>query len=122
MLLKPLDFCVAVPALALVIVSFLFAYSGAGGDSSVYLKNENSEWVFPANTNETVTVTGPLGETVIEISDGSAGIISSPCANKTCIAAGVIRSTGQWAACLPNRVMLYIGEGKTESDIDAAAW
>ena len=122
MLLKPLDFTIAVPALALVIASFFFAYSGSGGEPSVHLKNENSEWIFPANANETVNVTGPLGETVVEISDGSARITSSPCANKTCIAAGVIRSTGQWAVCLPNRVMLYIGEGKTENEIDAAAW
>ena len=121
-MLKPFDFCIALPALAAVVASFFFAYSGQDGEASVFLKNNGGEWVYPVNANETVNVTGPLGTTVVEISDGAARIISSPCANKTCIASGAVRSTGQWAACLPNSVMLYIGAGETDNGIDAAVW
>jgi len=117
--LKLFDFFIAVPALGAVIVSFFFAYSGAGGSPSVFLKSENSEWVFPINATETVTVSGPLGETAVEISGGSARVTASPCINKTCITAGAVRSPGQWTACLPNRVLLFIGEG--ENDVDATA-
>jgi hypothetical protein len=105
-----------------VIASFFFAYVNPDGSPSVRLKNENGEWVFPANANETVNVPGPLGETVVEISGGSARITASPCINQTCVAAGAVRSPGQWAACLPNRVMLYVGKGEAENDVDAAAW
>ena len=119
--LKLFDFFIAVPALGAVIFSFFFAYSGSGGPRSVFLKSENSEWVFPVDVTETVTVSGPLGETLVEISGGSARVISSPCVNKTCITAGAVRSSGQWTACLPNRVLLFIGEGQTENDVDATA-
>jgi hypothetical protein len=42
--------------------------------------------------------------------------------NQTCVASGAVHAPGQWAACLPNRVMLYVSEGKTEDNVDAAAW
>jgi len=42
--------------------------------------------------------------------------------NQTCVSAGRILKAGQWTACLPNRVMLYIDEGEANNDVDAAAW
>jgi len=124
--LKLFDFFIAVPALGVVIASFFIAYTGAGGPSLVFLKSENNEWVFPIDADETVTAPGPLGETVIEISGGAARITASPCVNRICVAAGKISSPGRWAACLPNRVLLFISPssetGKTDSDVDAAAW
>ena len=122
-MLKPLDFGITIPLLGIVAASFVAAYSGAGrGGGAVFLKGEGGEWVFPVDAVETLTVAGPLGDTVVEINGEGARVIASPCLNQTCVAAGVVRSSGQWAACLPNRVMLYIGEGKNKDDVDAAAW
>jgi len=120
---KPFDFGIAIPLLGVVIASFVAAYSDAGrGGGVVFLKGEGGEWVFPVDAVETLTVAGPLGDTVVGISGEGARVIASPCLNQTCVAAGVVRSSGQWAVCLPNRVMLYIGEGTNENDVDAAAW
>lgn len=116
------DFFIIIPALGAVIVSFFFAYSGTAGLPSVFLKGESGEWVFPLDAVETILVSGPLGVTEVEISGGTARITASPCANRICIIAGAIRSAGQWTACLPNRVVLFIGEGGTEDDVDATAW
>ena len=121
-MLKPFDICIAIPALGAVIASFFFAYAGAGGHSTVNLKGDSGEWVFSANAVETISLSGPLGDTVIAIYGGAARITSSPCMNQTCVSTGAIRSPGQWAACLPNRVMAYIGEAKTANDIDTTAW
>ena len=126
--LKPFDFFITVPALGAVIASFFFVYSSPGDHGSVCLKSDTGEWVFPADACETVNVTGPLGVTVIEISGGSAHITASPCINQTCVTGGVVRSPGQWLACLPNRVMLYItpssenGNNKNENNVDTATW
>jgi len=123
MLLKPFDFGIAIPLLGLVIASFFGAYLNAGGRSTVNLKGEGGEWVFPLDAVETMSVSGPLGDTVIEISGSAARIVSSPCQNQTCVAAGALHAPGQWAACLPNRVMLYVGENeKKENNVDAASW
>jgi len=115
-----------IPALAFVTGSFFLIYSGADGRSSVNLKSDTGEWVFPSDTSETVKVSGPLGETIIEISGGSARITASPCNNQTCVTAGSVRSPGQWSACLPNRVILYISPSsagsESETDVDAAVW
>ena len=119
---KPLDCLITIPALGAVVVSFFLVYAGSDNRPSVWLRSENGEWVYPVDANETINTEGPLGTTVIEISGGSARITASPCLNQTCIASGSIRRPGQWAACLPNRVMLYIGEGESKNGVDATAW
>ena len=127
MLIKPLDFGIILPAFAVVAASFFFAYSGASSQSSISIKGENSEWIFPLDAEETVTIPGPLGDSVVEIHDGSVRFLASPCANQTCVASGSIDSQGQWAACLPNKVMLVIAPEKHNSvrddnNIDASTW
>ena len=124
-MLKPFDVGIAIPLLGIVAASFVAAYSGVGGggaSAAVFLKGEGGEWVFPVDAVETLTVAGPLGDTVVEIDGEGARVIASPCLNQTCVAAGAVRLPGQWAACLPNRVMLYIGEGNNNDDVDAAVW
>ncbi|MDR0316511.1 MAG: NusG domain II-containing protein [Treponema sp.] len=133
MLLKPFDFGIIIPAFGLVLASFFFVYSGAADQSIIHLKAESGEWLFPQDAVETITVQGPLGDTVIAIQGGAARVLSSPCANQTCVAAGAIHSHGQWTACLPNKVMVYIdgtaalgdsgrrGAGD-ESGVDATVW
>jgi len=121
-MLKPLDFCVLVPALVVVVASFVFVYSGGGGSPSVNLRGDGGRWVFPLDASETVVISGPLGDTVIEITGGMARVVSSPCADQVCVVMGAVRNSGQWAACLPNRVMLYISAGGDQGDVDATAW
>ncbi|MCL2139867.1 MAG: NusG domain II-containing protein [Treponema sp.] len=122
-IVKPLDWGIIFTALVLVITSFYFAYSGSNSPAMVNIKSGNDEWLFPIDAEETLAFSGPLGETVINISDGKARFISSPCMNQTCVASGAVQIPGQWAACLPNRIMLFIGEGdiKIESNVDAVS-
>ena len=124
-----MDYGIILPALALVIASFFFAYKGSPARSGIAVKAEQGEWVFPPDAKETIRVQGPLGETIIEIQNNKGRIISSPCANQTCVSSGEVHSQGQWAACLPNKVMLYIaGEKKASvlnkdaADVDASSW
>lgn len=129
MLLKPFDFGILISAFGAVLASFVFAYSGADARYTIRLQGAGAEWVFPQDAEEIVTVAGPLGDTVVAIKNGAACVLSSPCVNQTCVAAGVIRHQGQWTACLPNKVMVFIEGaearnpmGRDTSDVDAAAW
>jgi hypothetical protein len=124
--LKSFDYVCLVLALALVLLAFIPVYGGAGDQYTINLKAEGGTWVFPRDAEETVRVPGPLGDTVVEIRDGRARVLSSPCQNQTCVAAGYIHAHGQWTACLPNRVLVSVegrekrsGEG---AEVDAAAW
>jgi len=120
-LLRPADALIAAPALGAVILSFFVAYSG-GGRPVANLRGDGGHWVFPLDSTETIALEGPLGATEIEIRGGEARVLSSPCRDLVCVAAGAIRSRGQWAACLPNRVILYISApGGAADGVDATA-
>jgi len=122
MLLKPFDFGIVILAFAVVVASFVVVYAGGGGRPVVNLRAEGGRWVFPLDASETVVVSGPLGDTVIEIRDNGARVVSSPCMDQTCVVRGAVRLSGQWSACLPNRVMLYVSAGGDGDDVDATAW
>jgi hypothetical protein len=115
-------------ALSAVLVAAIPVYGGGGDQYTVTLKGEGGTWVFPGDAEETVAVAGPLGDTVVEIRGRRARVLSSPCQNQTCVAAGYIHSRGQWTACLPNRVLVSVAGGSGEKksgeggEVDAAAW
>ncbi|MDR3138813.1 MAG: NusG domain II-containing protein [Treponema sp.] len=125
--LRPFDYVALGLAAAITLGTSLAVYAGSGASEEVVITGERDRWVFPRDAAETVAVPGPLGDTVVELRDGSARVIASPCANQTCIAAGAVRSHGQWIACLPNRVLVSVAAGdqdpSRDSDgIDGAAW
>ncbi|GHT65262.1 hypothetical protein FACS1894110_06710 [Spirochaetia bacterium] len=121
--LKPLDFVVIGAALALTAFSAFMIYAKPQNTYQVMIQNSDKVWVFPLDAEETLTAPGPLGDTVIEIRDRRVRVLSSPCDNQTCVAAGHIDSNGQWVACLPNNVFVAI-EGKDDIDgiLDITAW
>ena len=84
----------------------------------VLIRSRDNEWVFPLSAEETITVSGPLGDTTVKISGKRAWVESSPCKNQTCTTIGYIQRQGTWSACLPNNVLLMI-EGSDEQDVDA---
>jgi len=104
-------------------VTFYFAYSVyfiSQGNAQVLIRGQGSEWTFPVDAGETITVSGPLGNTIVIIANNQAWVEKSPCFNQTCVASGIISRQGQWAACLPNNVLVMI-QG-TGDDVDAVSW
>ena len=61
---------------------------------------------------------GPLGVTIIEVVDGGARVVSSPCLNKICMQTGVIRLPGDVAVCVPNGILLRLEGGVPDSRFD----
>jgi hypothetical protein len=121
-LLKPLDIPVIVLAAAITIIIGLRAYGRGANSLNVVVRGTGKTWIFPLEAEERVSVAGSIGETLVEIRNGRAAIVSSPCGGQTCVAAGELNKNGQWAACLPNRVFILIeGTGGTDV-IDAASW
>jgi hypothetical protein len=120
---KPLDFCIIGVSCALTALSAVAVYGRSRDAERVIVQGEDNTWVFPLDAEESVSVSGPLGETVVEISGGQSRVLSSPCANQTCVAAGHLNRQGQWAACLPNKVFVYIeGTGDGDTTLDSTTW
>jgi hypothetical protein len=116
---------VVIAALGAVLIAlFSFRiYAPGGATARLVVEGEGRRWDFPLDAAETLSVPGPLGDTVVELRGRQARIVSSPCPNQSCIAAGAIHRHGQWIACLPNRVMVRLESGAREGrDLDAASW
>ena len=77
------------------------------------VETEDGSYAYSLSEDGLHSFSGPLGTTVIEIRDGKARVISSPCRNGICMEAG-------WSStlcCLPNRIIATVSG--TEEDIDA---
>jgi hypothetical protein len=125
--LRILDYGAAGLALGITILASLSVYAGSGSAEEVVVTGTEGRWIFPRDVTETLTVAGPLGDTVVELRDGEARVLASPCTNQLCIAAGAVRSHGQWIACMPNKVLISITGGETASargldEIDGSSW
>ncbi|MDR2542716.1 MAG: NusG domain II-containing protein [Treponema sp.] len=109
----------------LVVASITFytaynVYMKPQGGSMILIRGQGSEWTFPVDADETIIVTGFIGNTTVRIQNNHAWVESSPCRNQTCVATGLISRQGQWAACLPNNVLLMI-QGIRDDGIDVIA-
>lgn len=62
------------------------------------------------------SVQGPLGKTVVQVQNGKARIVSSPCPDKICVRMGWVKMPGQSAICIPNQVLLRINSKNDKVD------
>ena len=93
-------------------------FSQRAGSWVVIEVNHKEVKRLPLSQNQVVHVTGPIGETEVEIKDGKARVLKSPCNRKLCIKSGYIQYADRFAACLPNRVVVRV-LGGTQRGIDA---
>jgi hypothetical protein len=121
--LRPLDVLIIALSSAVAALSAVAVYGHARDSGQVIVQGEGKTWVFPLDADEKIAVPGPIGETVVEISGMRSRVLSSPCANQTCVAAGYLDHQGQWTACLPNKVFIYIeGTEKDDGSPDSTTW
>jgi len=114
---KTLDVLAFLIAIAVSALIAFQAYGNQSGTLQVSIKGDSGEWLFPLESNRTIEIEGPLGETVVVIEAGSVRVSSSPCREKTCVKSGPVNKAGRWIACLPNRVIIAI-TGRSEQELD----
>ena len=62
------------------------------------------------------TVEGALGAVVLQIRDGAVRVLDVSCPRRICCQMGWIKKSGQVIVCLPNRLIVRIGEQRGEFD------
>ena len=97
--------------LAFAILASVFATfwraDGHGAEAVVYV--DGQRWArLNLFHNQDIYAPGLLGDSHIQVFDGQARFINSPCPNKLCVHTGWIKQGGENATCLPNRVSLQI--------------
>ena len=115
------DAAVLIVTVLLIGVFTYYAYSSGGSSKSVHIKSSGEEWIYPLDEERTITLPGPVGNTVIAIEDGSVHVVSSDCREKICVRSGHIHRAGGWIVCLPNRIFIRI-EGSEEEEVDAGTF
>jgi hypothetical protein len=115
---KPLDFTFFLITLLCLVLAFFWTYSPVNEDLLLYVKTDNGQWYYTLQQKAEYTFSGPLGESIVYIDQGEAWMEESPCENKTCILRGKLHRSGQWTACLPNRIFLSIEGPLNEEDTD----
>jgi hypothetical protein len=76
-------------------------------------------YILPVDKNTMVSVDGPEGKTFVEIKDRSVRITKSPCHNKLCVQQGWVKKGS--IVCLPNRVVVTIGNHEDNKTVDATS-
>jgi len=106
----PGDIVVAILTVLLLVGLYAHYWSGLGGEGerARIVAADNEVRIVPLSEDATLTVHGPLGDSVIEIRQGRIRFIESPCHGKQCIHAGWLHSAGSFAACLPNRISITV--------------
>ena len=75
------------------------------------------------NSGEDKTFSIPQDQNVVIhlYKDGAIAFVKSDCPDKVCIHAGKLRASGQFAACLPNGIIIKIvpvdGNGNDDADL-----
>jgi hypothetical protein len=90
-----------------VALSFaLFWRPSAPADRLILATPSGREEITDLSGRRTLEIEGRLGISRIEIRDGQARFVTSPCHGKYCIHSGWLRRGGDVSACLPNGISL----------------
>jgi hypothetical protein len=60
------------------------------------------------NKDRTLHVHGERGDSIMEVHDGKVRFKDSACTSKRCVLSGWLQHSGEFAACLPNKVSVAL--------------
>lgn len=104
---------------SVVLVASLYWFFWQGNDTAQeveVLVDGKKTHILDLFENKRVTIQGSLGESIIEIKDGQARFLSSPCNTSFCVRSGWQDHGGDFVACLPNGVSLHLVGGNKVYD------
>lgn len=74
----------------------------------LFIKNDEGIKKYSLNKDAVIEVHGKIGDTEIEIKDGRARFLHSPCKKKICEKRGWVSREGEYAICIPNGIFIWI--------------
>lgn len=99
--------------LVLVLSGLPFVYqifwqqTGAAEYADIFVDTSHQHQLH-LTADQVSSIQGVLGVSKLEIKQGQIRFIDSPCKGKVCIKQGWIKSNGELAACLPNKVAIQL--------------
>ena len=107
-IIKILDVPIVLFVAFITIFSFFYVYALEGEAYDLVIKYLEKEWIYHIEKDVELEIEGAIGITKIRIKNAQVSVLSSACPHKTCVASPPLKKVGDWNACLPNQVFLYI--------------
>lgn len=103
-------------SLAMLIGLYSHLWRDVGPVDHVTIATGQETRVFSIEHDQRIVVDGLQGQSMIEVSDGRARFIASPCGGKVCLHAGWLERAGDATACVPNGVILSLAGAERRYD------
>ena len=118
---KILDYIALLLSFVITIYVTRWALVRKNLDPLLKITAPNGTWILDLNKNQNFDVTGPLGVSQIVVEDKTVSIKTAACPNQLCVRSGKISHSGQWIACLPNRIFVAL-EARKKNTFDAYSY
>jgi len=120
---KPLDWFFLALSLVLTVGTAWVVLAATDTPLRVEVQGPEGTFLYPLTEDRTIAARGPLGTTHVHVAQNRVWVHDSPCTNQVCLAMGVISQSGQYVACLPNRIFVRITGGAPDPEaVDAGVW
>ncbi len=109
-------FLLLLAILALPFVYLHYWQPATAGTTVRIMRDETLVRELALNKDQEIAIDGLLGNSRLQIKDGKIRFIDSPCSSKVCVHKGWLSHSGDFNACLPNRISIEImGPGQYDS-------
>ena len=101
----------------IIVFSFFYAKKliKNNRDSKIIIESSNKSLRFDLNNEREIIVEGLLGESKILIKNNNVRFLESPCRDKLCVKAGILKNAP--LICMPNGIIIRF-ENNFEDDIE----
>lgn len=117
---RPFFSRIDIPIIAALLSAALvfFAWDHLGSSTaSVCEVSLDGQTIALLSLTEDNTYTFPQAPGVqVKVEEGAVCFLSSDCPDRTCVRTGWLREPGQYAICLPNRLMISIPKDASEEE------
>ena len=113
---KPADFLFLAISVILIALSLIALSGNSAGPAVAVIKVKDAEYIYPLNQPRELEFEGVLDKAHLVIHDGCIEFVESPCRDKICIHMGQARKDRDFLACLPNRIIVTIEGGDSDTD------
>jgi len=107
----------------ILLLGFLFTiwlattfWQGGIADKAIIRSGGKIFRVVPLDQDIKISVTGPLGISIISIHNHQARIVFDPSPRQYCVRQGWLKNSGEIAICLPNEVSVELTGGQKKYD------
>lgn len=115
-LIKPGDYLTLLAGVVCTIWLTLMLWSGGVANKAIIRAGGKIFREVALSNDQTISVPGPLGVSIITIEKHKARITSDPSPRQYCVHQGWLQQSGEIAICLPNQVSVELIGGEKKYD------